>query len=217
MRKLIQGIIQFREKHLARYREEYAHLAYGQAPDALFIACSDSRVTPNVFASTNPGDLFSIRNMGNLVPPCHGTLGVSSEAAAIEFSLEAFPIRNVIVCGHSECGAMSALLSTSKKTKHVKRWLCGCGSSSLERLERCPGLSTQLPIHNRLAQANVLEQMDHVRTYPRVKERLKEGTLQVHGWYFDIKTGDVYAYEAAVEQFILIDEAEAKSILDRMR
>src|SRR2546430_16686177 len=106
MKKLIQGIVEFRHKVRPDYRETFAHLALGQAPDTLFIACSDSRVVPNAFASADPGDLFVIRNVGNLIAPADGT-GVSvsdeSEAAAIEFAVLTLKVRDVIVCGHSEC------------------------------------------------------------------------------------------------------------------
>src|SRR5579871_2549496 len=109
MRKLIRGIVDFRKNVRASVKETFAQLALGQRPDTLFIACSDSRVVPNLFASSDPGDLFVIRNVGNLIPPC-GERGHSasdeSEAAAIEFALTALPVTDIVVCGHSECGAM---------------------------------------------------------------------------------------------------------------
>src|SRR3954463_6334170 len=113
MKKLIEGIVEFRRKVRPEYRETFARLALGQAPDTLFIACSDSRVVPNTFASADPGDLFVIRNVGNLIAPA-GEDGLSqsdeSEAAAIEFALETLNASDIIVCGHSECGAMQAVL-----------------------------------------------------------------------------------------------------------
>src|SRR3989344_7005564 len=113
MKKLILGIVEFRNNVQESYREAFGKLATGQAPDTLFIACSDSRVVPNTFASTNPGDLFVLRNVGNLVPPCdkHGlSTSDESEAAAIEYSIETLGVTNIIVCGHSECAAMRALV-----------------------------------------------------------------------------------------------------------
>src|ERR1700684_1008179 len=110
MRKLVKGIVEFRQKRLPSYREKFALLALGQRPDTLFIACSDSRVVPNLFASTEPGDLFVIRNVGNLIPPYQpDSKALGSEAAAIQFGLSSLPITEVIVCGHSECGAIGAL------------------------------------------------------------------------------------------------------------
>src|SRR5437016_12969424 len=108
MKKLIQGIVEFRRTAQPDYRKRFAHLALGQRPDTLFIACSDSRVVPNLFASTEPGDLFVIRNVGNLIPPfSEGESGphFGSEAAAIQFALTQLPITEIVVCGYSECGA----------------------------------------------------------------------------------------------------------------
>ena len=128
MKKLVKGIIDFRKHVRPSYRETFARLALGQSPDTLFIACSDSRVAPNVFASTDPGDLFVIRNVGNLVPPCGGEHGRStadeSEAAAIEFAVMNLGVSDVIICGHSECGAMQALLNGREKvqTPNLKSW-----------------------------------------------------------------------------------------------
>src|ERR1700693_2569793 len=106
MIKLIKGIVTFRRHVRPGYRKQFAHLALGQSPDTLFIACSDSRVVPNSFASTDPGDLFVIRNVGNLIPPCDQdgySQADESEWAAIEFAIFALNVSDIIVCGHSEC------------------------------------------------------------------------------------------------------------------
>src|SRR3954464_15796837 len=110
MKKLIRGIIEFRKTKLQIYREKFAVLATGQSPDTLFIACSDSRVVPNLFASTDPGDLFVVRNIGNLVSPRSDEHGHST-AAAIEYAINNLGVKNVVICGHSECGAMQALMN----------------------------------------------------------------------------------------------------------
>jgi carbonic anhydrase len=209
MKKLINGILEFRKNLLATYRKEYAHLALGQAPDTLFIACSDSRVVPNLFASTNPGDLFVVRNVGNLVPP-YATAD-SSESAAIEFSLYTLPISEIVVCGHSECGAMHAVLAGAERVEQpsLRGWLRHC----------CPPSAvahSTLPPQNALAQANVLQQMRHLMTYPAVREGVEKGRIRLHGWYFDLATGDVYAYEPGLDAFALIDESEAARILSRL-
>src|ERR1700737_3168510 len=104
MKKLIQGIVDFRQNLSEESRSLFAQLALGQKPDALFIACSDSRVAPNVFASTNPGDLFVLRNVGNLIPPASSSQDCSA-SAVIEFSIFSLNVSDIIVCGHSECGA----------------------------------------------------------------------------------------------------------------
>ena len=214
MKKLVQGIVNFRKNMMPGYREKFAHLALGQSPDALLIACSDSRVVPNLFASTDPGDLFVIRNVGNIIPPS-GDSGVSasdeSEAAAIEFALLNLNISDIIVCGHSNCGAMRALMNGREKiaAPHLRSWLRHAESASQQKLESAPDAVP--PDH--LSRQNVLLQMAHLGSYPVVQERMKQGRLKLHGWWFDLHGADVYAYEKDRNWFILIDEAEAERIL----
>ncbi len=212
--------MEFRRNVREGYKEAFGRLAIGQSPDTLFIACSDSRVVPNTFASTNPGDLFVLRNVGNLIPPC-GAHGVSSsdeaEAAAIEYSVLNLQVANIIVCGHSECGAMRALAGDRKKVEppNLRNWLRH-GDAAVDQLQGGLAPDLQITEHNQLSQLNVLLQMEHVKSYPVVKKRIKEGSLGVHGWWFDIAKADVYAYEEKQERFILIDETEAEKILERL-
>jgi carbonic anhydrase len=219
MKKLVRGIVEFRRKALPEYREKFARLALGHAPDSLFIACSDSRVVPNTFASTDPGDLFVIRNVGNLIPSCgpdgHSTAD-ESEAAAIEFAMMNLNVKDIIVCGHSECGAMHAILD-GRKRKNVKwpnlrEWLRH-GEPSLGRLKSGP---EKMSAVNHLSQQNVLQQMEHLKTYPLVRERLASGKLTIHGWWFELSTAYVYAFEESLGRFIVIDEEEAERILVRL-
>lgn len=219
MKKLIKGIVDFRKNMRPAVKDTFAQLALGQRPDTLFIACSDSRVVPNLFASTEPGDLFVIRNVGNLIPPyAEGSDGphFGSEAAAIQFALAALPITEIIVCGHSECGAIGALAqgSTPENTLALSCWLRH-GQGSLRKLEAGVKLGNHLERHNQLSQINVLEQLEHLKTYPVVRERLTRRQLRLHGWYFDIKGADVYEYEPSEERFHLIDEAYAVTLLNR--
>lgn len=220
MKKLIKGIVDFRRNLQPGYRENFARLALGQTPDALYIGCSDSRVAVNVFASTDPGDLFVIRNVGNLVPPCgsdgHSTAD-ESEAAAIEFALGTLNVSNIIVCGHSECGAMQALAAGREKVKdkNLRSWLRH-GEKGLDDLSSSRDLGKTLSKHNRLSQFNVLQQIEHLKTYPIIKERLNAGTLNLHGWWFELNQADVYAYEESKEQFVLFDEEEGQRILARL-
>src|SRR3989338_9324413 len=124
MRKLIEGIVDFRKRTLPSYREAFGHLALDHSPDALMIACSDSRVVPNLFASTDPGDLFVIRNPGNLVPAYQNTTTAqTSEGAAIEIAVDTLKVKDIIVCGHSHCAGMTALLNEEKATPQLKQWL----------------------------------------------------------------------------------------------
>jgi carbonic anhydrase len=220
MKKLIRGIVAFRQNVRPEYRGTFARLALGQAPDALLIACSDSRVVPNLFASADPGDLFVIRNVGNLIAPA-GSDGLSqseaSEAAAIEFALTRLAVTDIIVCGHSECGAMHALLSGRNAVQpfHLRSWLRH-GEAALERLERNVGPDPLLARHNQLSQLNVLCQIDHLTSYPLVRERVEAGGLRLHGWWFEIKNADVFAYEDSLGRFVLIDNTYAERLLQRL-
>jgi carbonic anhydrase len=224
VKKLLKGIVDFRRNVRPTVKDTFALLALGQRPDTLFIACSDSRVVPNLFASTEAGDLFVIRNVGNLIPPyregdLHTGAGgphFGSEAAAIQFALATLPIEEIIVCGHSECGAVGALArgQTPANTPALNCWLRH-GQSSLRKLEAGTRLGAHLERHNQLSQINVLEQLEHLKTYPLVQERLASRKLRLHGWYFDIKGAEVYEYEPSEERFHLIDETYAVTLLNR--
>jgi carbonic anhydrase len=211
MKKLIQGIIDFRQKALPDYSETFARLALGQAPDALFIACSDSRVAPNVFASTNPGDLFVVRNVGNIVPPWREQdLRERSDSvgAAIEFAVKTLHVKDIIICGHSECGAMLALQSGRENVDlpQLRGWL--------QHAEKCmqPGSGLELAAppadaHNCASQKNVLLQMTNLKTHPAVADAIRAGTISVHGWWFELKTAAVHAYAPTKKRFVVVDES----------
>ena len=220
MEKLIRGIVEFRRNVRPEYRETFARLALGQSPDTLFIACSDSRVVPNLFASADPGDLFVIRNVGNLIPPA-GEDGISqsdeSEAAAVEFALAKLKVRDVIVCGHSECGAMQALIGgrDNVEPSHLQSWLRH-GDGALDQWSGGHAPDKSLSPHNQLSQLNVLSQLEHLKTYPLVRASLKAKTLRLHGWWFELKNADVYAYEQTPNRFVLIDSTEAEGLISRL-
>lgn len=209
MKKLIEGIIDFRKHRIAKYREKFSKLALGQSPDTLFIACSDSRVVPNLFASTDPGDLFVIRNVGNFVPPCNAdghAESDKSEWAAIEFSVLELNVSDMIVCGHSECGAIRAILQGRQKIvgEHLRSWL-EYGEKASSMISKIEFTGVSLAEHNKTSQANVLLQLAHLKTYPLILERIKTGRLRLHGWWFDIGSGNVYAFDDATKRFALID------------
>lgn len=222
MRKLIHGILDFRKNKQQDYKDKVANLIFGQNPDALMVACSDSRVVPNVFASTNPGDMFVVRNVGNLIPPCHNNndLGLSgSESAAIDFSLFQLNVSDVIICGHSECGAMQAIINNPSQlpSKHLQNWLTnGLSAESLKHNREAPFKpSSELSPHNQLSQLNVLKQIEHLKSYPEVQKRIEEKKLRIHGWWFDISMADVYSFSWNENKFKIIDDAEAQIILSR--
>lgn len=217
MKKLIQGIVDFRKSLTDEYRELFSKLALGQKPDALFIACSDSRVVPNLFVSTNPGDLFVLRNIGNLLPPFASSFTDNSALAAVEFAVFTLKVTDIIVCGHSECGAMQALVDgfDTLTSPHLEAWL-KYGIESLNKVKQGFSLNPSLSLQNQMSQVNVLQQMQHLSSYPFILKLLEKKELRIHGWWFDIAHADVYCYEPAFNQFILIDEKEGKLILERL-
>ena len=220
VKKLIQGIVDFRNKVRPNYREAFAKLALGQSPDALLIACSDSRVAPNVFASTEPGDLFVIRNAANIIAPCGAdgrSVSDESEAAAIEFALLALNVADIIVCGHSECGAMRIIADGKRDlpAPHLHDWLRHA-EGALRDATSNTTMAKKLPLHNRVSQFNVLHQIEHLRTYPLVRERMDAGRLKLHGWWFDIAEAEVLCYDEERKEFIIIDDTEATRLYRRL-
>lgn len=218
MKKLIQGIVDFRKNLTEESRELFAKLALGQKPDTLFIACSDSRVVPNLFASTNPGDLFVLRNVGNLIPPVSSPHQENSASAVIEFSIFSLNVSDIIVCGHSECGAMKAIAEgiDACSCPHLDSWL-KYGVESLNKVRKGFVINPLLSDHNQISQVNVLQQIQHIMSYAFIRERVEKKQLRLHGWWFDIAHADVYCYEKDINQFVLIDEKEAQRILDRFK
>ena len=208
VKKLIRGIIDFHQNLKPAYRETFAKLALGQRPDALFVSCSDSRVAVNVFASTNPGDLFVIRNVGNMIPPC-GESGKSgsdeSEAAAVEFALGNLNVADIIICGHAECGAMNAIVNGRKNVTlpNLRSWLRH-GEKALPADGKIDA--------NELSKRNVLLQIEHLKTYPEVKKRHEAGTLGLHALWFDLPRADVYYYDPKLKQYVILDEATGRRV-----
>jgi carbonic anhydrase len=207
MRKLLRGILDFRRTRPPGHAEAFAKLALGQTPDALLLCCADSRVAPNVFASVEPGDLLVVRNVGNLVPPyveARGDRGGASVAAAIELAISALHVRDVVVCGHSGCAAMRAIHSGSlpARSPHLAAWLRH-GEPTKERLRPPPpGLSPQ----DHLSQRSVLLQLEHLRSYPIVREAEAKDGLRLHAWWFDIARAEVLTYDEAQDRYVPLDE-----------
>lgn len=220
MIKLLRGIVDFRDRLLPEYAAKFRALAHRQTPDSLFITCSDSRVVPDLLVSTDPGDLFVIRNVGNLIPPAtvEGTsTGDLSEAGALEFAVNVLHVSSIVVCGHSECGAMKAALAKKPmpETPNLVKWLHHATSATF-RLEQEGPLDARFSPHDQLSQLNVLVQLEHLMTYPLVRERVAAGDLLLSGWWFQIATGDMFAYERDSRSFVVIDNKEAERLIARL-
>jgi len=210
MQKLVQGIHSFQTNLFRSQRELFERLARGQHPDALLITCSDSRVDPGLIMQTEPGDLFILRNAGNIVPP-HGP-AVGSEQATIEFAIVGLGIKDIIVCGHSHCGAIEALLSIDKVRDSMPcmhAWLNHAETTrQIVRHKYAELSSTQLL--NVAIQENVLIQLENLRTHPAVAAALATDALKLHGWIYKFETGQVFAYDPLSGQFLEVGLAPAE-------
>jgi carbonic anhydrase len=203
MLKLIRGLHEFRTQIHSQNEEFFNQLAKSQSPHALFICCSDSRVDPNLITQTDPGDLFTLRNAGNIVPPYDGA--VRGEEATIEYAVVALGIKDIVICGHSNCGAMNGLLHKEQLATMptVEKWLKN-STDTLEVISRnYTGLDDQ-SLLNIAVQENVLVQLEHLRTLPSVNRALWKRELELHGWVYEIETGEVYVYDPIHEQFLPI-------------
>jgi len=220
MRKLIMGIVHFRERLLPQYAERFHELSRGQTPDTLFITCSDSRFVPDLLMSTDPGELFVMRNVGNLVPPSTvegASTGDLSEASAIEYAVLKLKVRDIVICGHSECGAMKAALERQplSETPNLAKWLHH-SAAAVFRLEQEGPLDPQLNRHDQLSQLNVLVQLEHLASYPIVRERIADQTLRLSGFWFDIAKAEMWAYDRESRRFETINRDSAERLLNRL-
>lgn len=205
MQKLIQGIHQFQREDFLPLQGLFEQLAKGQNPETLFITCSDSRIDPNLLTRSRPGDLFILRNAGNIVPP-HGASN-SGEAATIEYAVAALGVKDIILCGHSHCGAMKGLLQPEQVASlpAVSSWLSH--AETTRRIIRDNyGYLDGERLLTATVEENVLVQLEHLRTHPAVASRLVRGDLHLHAWVYKIETGEVFAYEAATGQFVPLAE-----------
>lgn len=203
--QVIRGVRQFQEETFQEMRPLFEELSSGQHPKVLFITCIDSRIDPHLITDSNPGSMLIKRNMGNIIPKNdEGTSG-SEEAATFELALddeEGLKIKNIIICGHQDCGAMTKLLHPSPRLRAVAAWL----KHSAPVLERIKDTPENLRLENAIKE-NVLVQMEHLKTYPEVKKRLASGELSVHGWVYDFKHGKISVYVESKKAFLPFEEA----------
>ena len=206
MKKLVDGIHSFQSGVFGQQKELFDSLTKGQSPSAMFITCSDSRVVPTLMTQTGPGDLFMLRNAGNLVPP-YGPLH-GAEAAAIEYAIEVLKVKDIIICGHTHCGAMKAVLDPAslEKLPATRNWLVYAEATrhlmathyhdlpNGEKLETC-------------VEENVLVQIENLRTHPSVLAALSRGRLKLHAWVYEIESGNVLAFDGDRGQYVPLAEA----------
>ncbi|WP_455755914.1 carbonic anhydrase [Sulfurimonas sp.] len=176
----------------------------GQSPKALFIGCSDSRVIPDLMVQSNPGDLFVIRNVGNFVPPYKPDEDFHATASGIEYAVSILKVQEIIICGHTHCGACRCLYSTIEDSSlvHTRKWL-ELGQSAKTSAILSLGADAPLEDLIRLTEKlSVIKQIENILTYPNVKKRFENGDLHIHGWHYDIETGKIDYYNADSYEFL---------------
>jgi carbonic anhydrase len=202
MEHIIDGILRFQREVRPNSEALYRQLAIGQSPQAMFIGCADSRVVPEIFTAQDPGSLFVVRNAGNIVPPSSTEPG--GVTASIEYAVAVLGIPDIVICGHSGCGAMTAILNGAQnlgKLPAVARWL----HYSDAALAAVDAEMPDAPLAARLdalVRENVLTQLDNLLTHPAVAEAIRNKQLRVHGWVYDIATGRVDNYDARIQKFV---------------
>lgn len=199
MQKLIEGLLRFQTEVFNSQRELFARLSRGQSPEALFITCSDSRINPALLTQTQPGELFILRNAGNIVPPYSN--GLRGEDATIEFAVVGLAVQHIVVCGHSLCGAMKALMCPEvlDDLPAMREWLRHTNPG--RRPRRAQARQRDDARLAALVQENVLVQLENLRTHPAVEARLARRELTLHAWVYELETGQVLGYDPGQERF----------------
>ena len=194
MDNVIKGVLHFRQNIYPERKDLFGTLAGGQDPDILFITCSDSRIDPNLLTGSDPGDLFICRNAGNIIPPHSNETG--GMTASIEYAVAVLGVRHIIVCGHTDCGAVKGALDMDglNGLPHVKEWLGHC-RSAMEIVRERNGIESGACLDNQhlneAIEENVLQQVQHLRTHPVVAAKLATGKVEIHGWVYNIETGGI--------------------------
>jgi len=205
MQRLIEGVHKFQKDEFGNYRQLFRKLSReGQNPHTLFITCSDSRVLAELITQSQPGDLFVVKNVGNIVPPADVRGDTNSTAAAIEFAVETLRVNDIVVCGHSQCGAISALLDknpVSDNTPHLRDWLKLATPVLVTMKKDYAHLHDSGERETAAAEENVLFALDNLHSYSCVQERLMDGSLRLHGWFFKIATAELFAFDPETRQF----------------
>lgn len=211
MPRFAAGVVRFQNEVYPEKKALFEKLSQGQSPEAMFITCSDSRIETAMITQTDPGELFVCRNAGNIVPPhSEYTGGIT---ASIEFAVTVLKVPHIVVCGHTHCGAMHGALNPSivEPMPHVKEWL----SFTKEAVDHVHQHGKNCSDEERaqmLLEQNVILQLAHLKTHPVVQKALSEGALTLHGWVYDIKSGDVIAYDADQNTFVPVGELYAEAI-----
>lgn len=202
-KQLIAGFRRFRELHFAEGSVQFQDLTqFGQTPKALVVACCDSRVDPALVLDCAPGDLFVIRNVANLVPPAENQGHYHGTSAALEFGVRNLGVPHIIVLGHAQCGGIHALLegSVDKEESFIAEWM-GIADAAREQVEKEHADASSTVRHRACEQQAILVSLNNLMTFSWIRERVEQGSLTLHGWYFDIEGGELLGYDATSRKF----------------
>ncbi|MFZ8198763.1 carbonic anhydrase [Alteromonas portus] len=215
MDHVISGVAKFQKEVYPNKKATFQKLANGQNPEVLFITCSDSRIDPNLVTQTDPGELFICRNAGNIVPPHSNQTG--GMTASIEFAVAALGVSHIVICGHTDCGAMKGAINPEglSALPHVKEWLGHCRVATEVVKERCGHADLSLEDLEAVTKENVVQQIQHLRTHPSVAAKIATGQVKLHGWVYNIGEGDVLCYNAESGEFEAMDQSAAEAQLTR--
>jgi carbonic anhydrase len=203
-KELVDRLRRFQDQYFPRFERQYRRLvAEGQHPSTLFVGCSDSRVVPHLLMDCGPGELFIVRNVGNLVPPFDASHGYHGTAAGIEFAVLTLGVRDIVVCGHSHCGAIRALYADPHpEASHMTQWL------ALARDAALPVMPSEEALR-RTEQRSVVLQLERLMTFPMVRSRVEKGELFLHGWHYIIEEGMILALDVATGVFAPVEPGNA--------
>ncbi len=202
-KQLIEGFQRFRARSFADDDAQFHDLVqFGQTPSTLVVGCCDSRVDPALILDCAPGDLFVIRNVANLVPPAENQGHYHGTSAALEFGVRNLAVQHIIVLGHAQCGGIHALLegSVDKEESFIAEWMRIADAAREQIEQELAGASSEVR-HRACEQQAILVSLNNLRTFPWIRERVEQGRLALHGWYFDIEHGELLGYNATTRQF----------------
>jgi carbonic anhydrase len=202
-KQLVEGFQRFRERHFAEGGVQFQNLVqFGQTPKALVVACCDSRVDPALVLDCAPGDLFVVRNVANLIPPAENQGHYHGTSAALEFGVRNLRVQHIIVLGHAQCGGIHALLegSVDKDESFIAEWMGIAEAARVQIEKEFAGASSEVR-HRACEQQAILVSLNNLNTFPWIRERVEQGKLALHGWYFDIERGELLGYDETTRKF----------------
>ncbi|MBR8464178.1 carbonic anhydrase [Campylobacter sp. faydin G-24] len=205
MRSIFEGAMKFMEDGFLEHQELFKSLQHTQDPHTLFVSCVDSRVVPNLITNCLPGELFMVRNIANIVPPYRVSGEYLATTSAIEYAIEVLNIKNIIICGHSNCGGCTALYEDENKfikTPNVRNWIKLIEPIKYEVLKFTSDDPAKMAwLTERL---NIINSINNILTYPNVEKEYNDGNLSIYGWHYIIETGEIFSYDLASKTFKLL-------------